>query len=81
MPSSPVRPADAVWVSSPALLEECHGERRINHVGSFCHTDWVQAEVDRLSIMMREAVYDTTSPVGIRDAIRTEAFYPLKGGT
>jgi hypothetical protein len=57
-------------------LEAIYKDRRINLVGSFNHSDWVGSEKRRLDVMMREAVWPTTSPDGIRDAVRIDKIYP-----
>ena len=64
----------------PKVREDTYRDKRINLVGSFCYYDWVHAEVQRLQVMMREAVYPTTSPDGIRDAVRIDNFYDLQLG-
>lgn len=64
----------------PKAREDTYAEKKINLVGSFSYYDWVHAEVQRLQSMMREAVYPTTSPDGIRDAVRIDNFYDLQLG-
>lgn len=64
----------------PKAREDTYAEKKINLVGSFNYYDWVHAEVQRLQVMMQEAVYPTTSPDGIRDAVRIDNFFDLQGG-
>ncbi|HOP79740.1 MAG TPA: CARDB domain-containing protein, partial [Armatimonadota bacterium] len=46
----------------------------INLVGSFSDYDWCNANIDRLGMMLAETVYPTTTPQGIQDAVRSDAF-------
>lgn len=49
----------------------------INLVGSFSDYDWCQSNVERMNMMLRESVYPTTSPVGIKDSVRLDKFHTL----
>ncbi len=64
----------------PKVLEACYTERKINHVGSFCYHDWIGAQKARLDWLVRNAVYDVTSPDGIQDAYRTDKITVLTLG-
>ncbi len=66
------------WGYNLERLNKTYDSKSINMVGSFSYYDWFNAQSERLSVMMREAVYPTTSPVGIKDAIRTDNFFELK---
>lgn len=68
------------WGFNPKVLKSCFDEKKVNHVGSFSFYDWINGQAERLRVMMREAVWPTTSPEGIRDDIRTDNFYELKLG-
>ncbi|MBN1917513.1 MAG: Ig-like domain-containing protein [Verrucomicrobia bacterium] len=64
----------------PTVLGKCYDERVINHVGSFCYYDWLNGQKARLDHLVREAVYETTTPDGIHDAFRNDKFTALKLG-
>ncbi len=61
-------------------LESCLHEKRINHVGSFSYFDWLRAEKLRMDVMLREAVWPTTSPNGVEEAYRIDTYTELLGG-
>jgi hypothetical protein len=63
------------WAYDKSRREEWYEKRRINHVGSFCHYDWINAQCDRFNVLLREMVYDTTTPNGIEDALRSDKFF------
>lgn len=56
-----------------------YNNRVVNLVGSFSDYDWCNAETDRDILMMREAVYPTTTPDGILDSIRVDQYTDIKG--
>lgn len=62
---------------NPKTMEDCYKEKKINHVGSFSYYDWINAQKLRFDVMIRESVWPTTSPDGIRDAYRTDNYYAL----
>lgn len=53
-------------------LEACLKERRINHVGSLSYYDWLRAQKLRMDVMLREAVWPTTTPNGVEEAYRID---------
>ncbi|MBN1917512.1 MAG: Ig-like domain-containing protein [Verrucomicrobia bacterium] len=57
-------------------MERFHRERTINFVGSFSTFDWAQAHAQRTELMMRDAVYPSTSPDGVRDSIYLDIIAP-----
>ena len=57
------------------LARKYHRERSINLVGSFSYFDYAQATGERFEQLMREAVYPTTSAVGIQDSIYIDKLY------
>jgi hypothetical protein len=63
------------WAYDPSRLEEWYTQRQINHVGSFCHYDWINAQCNRFNVMLRESVYPTTTTNGIEDALRSDKFF------
>lgn len=63
------------WGYEPKRLERWYGERVINHVGSFSHYDWINAQCDRFNLVLRDAIYPTTTPIGIEDALRSDKFF------
>jgi hypothetical protein len=63
------------WAYDPSRLEKWYQERQINHVGSFCHYDWINAQCDRFNVLLRETVGPTTTPNGIEDALRSDKFF------
>ena len=65
------------WGYIEAVLKHDHQNKRINLVGSFSYYDWFHSQANRLKLMLREAVYPTTSPSGVRSAIRTDVFFAL----
>jgi len=57
------------------IMEETkafHEDKTMTLVGSFSTYDWAQAQVARVEVMLREAVYPTTSPDGVRDSVRLD---------
>lgn len=62
---------------TPEFLESCYGERKLNLVGSFSYYDYINANKRRADMMLREAVYPETSPIGVADAFRTDLIYPM----
>ncbi|HOM72268.1 MAG TPA: CARDB domain-containing protein, partial [Armatimonadota bacterium] len=65
------------WGYKQCVLDDDYDAKKINMVGSFSYYDWFNAQAHRVTLMLQEAVYPTTSPVGVKDAIRTDAFYAL----
>jgi len=63
------------WAYDGSRLEKWYHDREINHVGSFCHYDWINAQCDRFNVVLRETVGPTTSPNGIEDALRSDKFF------
>ncbi|MGD8452744.1 MAG: CARDB domain-containing protein [Phycisphaerae bacterium] len=63
------------WGYEGSRLEEWYNERKINHVGSFSHFDWINAQCDRFNVLLRESVEPTTTPWGIEDALRSDQFF------
>jgi hypothetical protein len=57
-----------------------HANRRINLTGSFSYYDWLRTESDRIRLMLRDAVYPTTSPDGVLDDIRVDNFFAITPG-
>jgi hypothetical protein len=64
-----------LWRYDAQLYENDYKTKQINHIGSFSTFDWTNAQVDRLSQLLREAVLPTTSPIGIKDAIRVDYYF------
>ncbi len=65
------------WGYKEKVLKQDYANRKINLVGSFSLYDWFNAHLDRLTLVMQDAVYPTTSPYGVKDAVRTDNFIPL----
>jgi hypothetical protein len=63
------------WAYDGSRLEKWYNDREINHVGSFCHYDWINAQCDRFNVMLRESIGPTTTPNGIEDALRSDQFF------
>lgn len=63
------------WAYDGSRLEKWYKDREINHVGSFCHYDWINAQCDRFNVLLRETVGPTTTPNGIEDALRSDKFF------
>lgn len=63
------------WAYDRSRLEKWYKDRQINHVGSFCHYDWINAQCDRFNVLLRETVGPTTTPNGIEDALRSDKFF------
>ncbi len=63
------------WAYDESRLEAWYNDRRINHVGSFCHFDWINAQCDRFNVLLRETIGPTTTPHGIEDALRSDKFF------
>ena len=57
-------------------MKRFHDERTINLVGSFSTFDWAQAQVFRTELMLRDAVYPSTSLDGVRDSITLDLIAP-----
>jgi len=57
------------WGFDQALFEAYHDEKTMTLVGSFSTVDWYAAMVQRLDLILRDAVYPCTSPYGIRDSV------------
>ena len=66
-----------IWGYTPKSLEDIYTSKRINMVGSFSYYDWFNGQATRLTEVMHESVYPATSPFGIRDAIRSDGFFPI----
>jgi hypothetical protein len=62
----------------PKVLEACRAERRINHVGSLSYYDWLRAQKLRMDVMLREAVWPTTTPNGVEEAYRIDDMAALR---
>lgn len=62
------------WGYHDKTLKEWYEERTINHVGSFSHYDWINAQCERFNLMLRESVDPGTTPHGIDDALRSDKF-------
>lgn len=67
------------WGYRQKVQDDNYNSKKINLVGSFSYFDWFNAQSHRLTLIMQDAVYPTTSPVGIKDAVRSDNFYALKG--
>ena len=68
--------ARPIWFSyDPEFFANCRDERKLNLVGSFSYADYIQAQKACMDRMLREAVHPETSPVGVRDAYRTDLIY------
>ena len=67
------------WGYEPKSVENWYAERRINHVGSFSHYDWINAHCDRFNLVLRDAVMPTTTPHGIEDRLRSDNFIAILG--
>jgi len=63
------------WGYYPDDITTCFDDRKINLVGSFSFYDYADALAYRLELIVREAVWPTTSPNGIEDSFRTDNFY------
>lgn len=59
------------------VLKTDHANKKINLVGSFSYYDWITAQIDRFGLLMREAVYTTTSPVGVKEAARIDKYVAI----
>jgi len=64
------------WGDDPEQTKAFHDEKTMTLAGSFSTYDWAQAQVDRLEVMLREAVYPVTSPDGVRDSVRLDMVQP-----
>lgn len=62
------------WGYNTQWFSDDYTKKHVNLVGSFSDYDWCNAETDRMELVMRDAVYDTTSPYGIRDSIRVDKY-------
>jgi hypothetical protein len=63
-----------IWGYANTDPQDLHARRLINLTGSFCYYDWMRAQSERIRLMLREAVYPTSSPVGVLDDIRVDEF-------
>lgn len=63
------------WGLVMGQFDSDYNNKNINFVGSFSDYDWCTGEVDRMNQVMRDAVYSTSSPVGIQDSIRVDKFH------
>ncbi|MBN2133655.1 MAG: Ig-like domain-containing protein [Sedimentisphaerales bacterium] len=61
-----------------ALDRKLHKERTINLVGSFCYYDYAQVQFECLDGMLRDAVYPTTSPIGVEDSHTIDGVYEFE---
>ena len=68
------------WGYFQSDIDTCHTGRKINLVGSFSFFDYTQASAYRLELIVREAIWPTTSPHGIEDSFRTDNMYEFKPG-
>lgn len=57
------------------MMDEFYNERKINHIGSFSLYDWMNGQLARFEAMLRDAVYPTTSPDGVRESFRIDRTY------
>lgn len=62
------------WGYNTQKFSDDYSTKQINLVGSFSDYDWCTSETDRMARVLREAVYPTTSPYGIKDSIRVDNF-------
>ena len=63
----------------PGQPEKYHGKRTINLVGSFSYYDYAQAQFDCFEMLLRQAVYPTTSPHGVLDAVYLDETFTFSG--
>ncbi|MBN1917268.1 MAG: Ig-like domain-containing protein [Verrucomicrobia bacterium] len=70
-----------IWGYVDDVYKRFYAEKRINLVGSFSLFDWMRTQSDQLRIMLRRAVYSTTSPVGVETDIRVDEFIDFIPGT
>jgi hypothetical protein len=64
------------WGYTVSEHRRYYDEKLINLVGSFSTYDWAQSQTDRLELMLRDAVYPSTSPDGVRDSIYLDIIAP-----
>lgn len=62
------------WGYDTAKFDNDYNNKHLNLAGSFSDYDWCNSETDRMALLMREAIWPTTSPVGIKDSIRVDQF-------
>jgi hypothetical protein len=65
------------WGYRECVLNNDYNNKTINMVGSFSYFDWFNAQAHRVTVMFQDAVYPTTSPDGVHDAIRTDKFHSI----
>lgn len=65
-----------VWGYHPEIFQSDFTNKVINPVGSFSDWDWCGMEVNRLAMLMRDAVLPTRIPNGILDSARLDNFLP-----
>ena len=63
----------------PAHLTNFFLARKINHVGSFSHFDWINAQKLRMDVMLRDTKYPDICPNGITDMYRMDKIYETLG--
>jgi len=61
-----------LWGHRPEVTKKFHDEKTVNLVGSFSAYDWYGAMIERLELLLRDAVYPSTSPYGVRDSVRLD---------
>lgn len=62
------------WGYNPSMVDLYHTDKKINLVGSFSYFDYSNAHNDRTELLLRDAVWPTTSSDGARDSIRSDNF-------
>jgi len=65
-----------MWRYDAQLFADTYKYRDINYIGSFSYFDWANAEIDRLNQLLHETVLPTTSPMGIKESIRVDDYFP-----
>jgi len=65
----------ARWGHNLEKTKAAYDEKTMTLVGSFSTYDWIHAQVARVEVILREAVYPVTSPVGVQDSVRLDAIH------
>ena len=63
----------------PKLERQFYEDKTINLAGSFCYYDYAQAQFELLDALLRDAVYPTTSPVGVQDSHYIDGVFESAG--
>ncbi|MDR3687798.1 MAG: Ig-like domain-containing protein [Fimbriimonas sp.] len=63
---------------NPRYRHEEFDKHELNHIGSFSYYDWVRSEKLRMDVMLRDAVFPTTSEFGVQEAYRIDKFTALE---